>query len=358
MADTSSVLEYKCPCCDAGLVFDSTSQKLHCEFCDNTFELETLQELNSNEPAQDTFDADLKSEQWDASESLQLQTFTCTACGGVLTTDQQTAATFCPFCGNPTVLPGRVSGGVKPEAVIPFKNTKEDAKNAFLEMCKGKRLLPDDFTSNNHIEKITGIYVPFWLFDCDADQKTKYKATTTHAWSDSRYNYVRTDHYLVTRDARASFVGIPVDGSSKMGDAIMESIEPFRYEDMESFNTAFLTGYFADKYDVESGSGEERIKERAARTMEAKIAESTIGYSSLVPMNRQQNIINGKAKYVLLPVWMLHTVYNGETYEFAMNGQTGKLTGTLPIDKAKATKWFLGVFGAVAAVVTLLLGLL
>lgn len=360
MADTTQVLEYKCPCCDAGLKFDGEAQQLHCEYCGNSFELEAVQALaDVQEPAHQTFDVDLAGcEEWSDTDSRQLQTFHCTSCGGELTTDQQTAATFCPFCGNPTVLPGRVSGGLKPTAVIPFQKTKEDAKSAFLEMCKGKPLLPDDFTSENHIEKITGIYVPFWLFDCDADQKSRFRATRVHTWADSKYNYVRTDHYLVTRDARAEFVGIPVDGSSKMGDAIMESIEPFRYEDLAEFSTAYLTGFFADKYDVPADSCEGRIRERAGKTMDAKIAESTLGYASLMPMNRQQNIVNGKGRYVLLPVWMLHSVYKGNTYEFAMNGQTGKLTGTLPIDKRKALAWFFGVFAGVTAVVTLLLGLL
>lgn len=360
MDDSSPVLEYKCPCCDAGLVFDGISQQLHCEYCDNTFELETVQEFNRvQEPQEDHFEySPTPSESWSSEDAEELTIFTCSACGGELTTDHQTAATFCPFCGNPTILPGRVSGGIKPAAVIPFRKTKEDAVAAFLQMCKGKRLLPDDFTSTHQIEKITGIYVPFWLFDCDADQKSSYRGTRVHTWSDSRYNYVRTDHYLVNRAARASFSGIPVDGSQKMEDAIMESIEPFDYSDLTDFNTAYLTGFFADKYDVEADSGESRIRERAAKTLDAKIAESTIGYASITPMNRNQNIHNGKGKYVLLPVWMLYTNYRDKTYVFAMNGQTGRLTGTLPIDKAKQNKWFFGVWAAVTAVAAVLLLLL
>lgn len=355
----ANVLEYKCPCCDAGLIFDGTSQQLHCDYCDNTFDLDTIQELYPQEQPPETFELEESRDfQWTTEQEQEVQTFACTSCGGVLTTDHQTAATFCPFCGNPTVLPGRVNGDIRPSAVIPFRKTKEDAVSAFLAMCKGKPLLPRDFTSTHQIEKITGIYVPFWLFDCSADQRSKFRATRTHTWSDSRYRYTKTDYFLLTRNAKAVFSGIPVDGSEKMDDAIMESIEPFRYEELTDFNTAYLTGFFADKYDVESASTEPRIRERASRTMDAKIAATAIGYSSLIPIQRQQNITGGSGRYVLLPVWMLHSEYKGKTYTFAMNGQTGKLTGTLPIDPARASAWFLGILGGVTAAVTLLLGLL
>lgn len=357
MSNTLKVLEYKCPCCGAGLKFSGTEQKLSCEYCDNTFELETVQEYKD---AQDkTFSEDIT---WDEQQTGELSSeeqslmcsYICNSCGGEIITDGTTAATFCPYCENPAVLPGNVSGGLRPDAVIPFKTTKEDAQKAFLKLCQGKRLLPKDFTSKNRLEKITGMYVPFWLYECSGDVDGQYKATRVKRWSDSNYNYTKTDHYMLTRAANADFIGIPMDGSSKMDNTIMESIEPFDMKESVDFNTAYLSGFLADKYDVEAKDGEERIRQRVSETLDDMMKPSFSGYASVIPSSRQLHVQHSKAKYVLLPVWMLHTKYQDKTYVFAMNGQTGKMTGTLPIDKKRELSWFGGIAGCVALAISLI----
>ena len=328
MSAADTVLEYKCPCCNAGLKFSQGVQKLTCEYCGNTFDLDTV------------------------------RTFLCPACGGVLMTDENTAATFCPYCENPAILPGRLSGGWKPEAVIPFRVTKEEAKAAFLRLCRGKPLLPRLFTREQRLEKITGIYVPFWLYDCGGDFHGRYSATRTHIWSDAKFNYTKTDHFLLTRAAQASFAGIPMDGSSKLDDALMESIEPFDYKDMVPFETAYLSGFFADKYDVEYQQGQERIRQRVETSLEDLLAPTFLGFATVVPTGRQVRVNHSRARYVLLPVWMLHTKYKDKTYVFAMNGQTGKMTGTFPICPKRTAAWFAAICGGVTTLAVLVQWLL
>lgn len=197
MDQQAQVLEYKCPCCNAGLRFDGQSQQLTCEYCDNTFELETVKAYHDSYAfTGDTihWDEGSYAQQWSEQEHLHIHAFQCPSCGGEIITEETTAATFCPFCDNPTIMPSRLSGGLKPDAVLPFVKTKEDAKAAFLNLCKGKPLLPKDFTHTQRLEKITGMYVPFWLYDCDAEFNGSYKATRIHRWSDSRYSYTKTDH--------------------------------------------------------------------------------------------------------------------------------------------------------------------
>ena len=355
MSNSAPVLEYKCPCCDAGLKFGSAAQKMSCEFCGNSFDLAAVEAYNTDAETSDTFawtDSDTAS--WTESESQHLQGFHCPSCGGEILTDDTTSATFCPYCDNPAIMPERVSGGLKPDAVIPFKTNKEDAQKAFSQLCKGKPLLPKDFVSQQRLEKITGIYVPFWLYTCSGSQNGRYRATRVHHWSDSRYNYRRTDYYLLTRSAKADFNGIPMDGSTKMDNTIMESIEPFDYTQMVDFETAYLSGYLADKYDVEHTAGKERIRQRVGSTLDDHIRSSMIGYSTVIPLQKQLQIEHSKAKYVLLPVWMLHSRYKDKTYVFAMNGQSGKMTGTFPICPKRSAAWFAGICAAVSAVVTLI----
>lgn len=274
-------------------------------------------------------------------------------------TDEVTAATFCPYCGNPTILPGRISGGLKPDGVIPFKLGKEDAKAAFLQLCKGKPLLPKFFAQEQQVEKITGMYVPFWLYDCESDFFASYRATKVRHWSDSRYHYTKTSYFHLNRGAIADFSGIPMDGSRKMDDTVMESIEPYDYSQLVDFETAYLSGFLADKYDVQASDGESRIRERVTVSMDELIAPTLVGYNSVLPTVKKVNIHHSKAKYVLLPVWMLSTRYKGKTYTFAMNGQTGKMTGELPICPKRCWAWFgsiaAGVFAFTLAMMALLM---
>ena len=134
----------------------------------------------------------------------------------------------------------------------------------------------------------------------------------------------------------------------------MESIEPFDLTQAVDFDTAYLSGFLADKYDVESKQGEERIRQRVDATLDELIAPSLTGYSSVIPNQKSLQVSHNRAKYMLLPVWMLCSKYRGETYIFAMNGQTGKMTGTLPIDNAKKWTWFAGIMAACTLVSTLL----
>lgn len=361
MNTNTDVLEFKCPCCDAPLIFGGVSQQMKCEYCDNTFDLETLRAFSDSKAPEEPTEVqweNANTTEWNSSEEISMRTFLCDACGGELITDSHTAATFCPFCGNPTILPGRLSGGVKPDAIIPFKTTKEDAKEAFLNLCKGKPLLPKFFTQDQQLEKITGMYVPFWLYDCHADFDGSYHATRMRTWSDSNYNYTKTDHYLLTRRSDASYSGIPMDGSSKMEDVFMESIEPYNYKDMVDFEMAYLSGFLADKYDVESKAGENRIRQRVEASMDDLLQDSLCGFHTVVPASRRLRIGHSKARYVLLPVWVLNTQYRKKTYTFAMNGQTGKITGSLPICPKRAWGWFLGIWAAAATVVSLVLTVL
>ena len=361
MEQETAVLEYKCPCCGGGLHFGEDSQQMKCPYCESEFAVDEIVEHNmkleqSGEP-EFQWD-DQQTEDLTQEDQNQLINFTCPSCGGEILTEQTTAATFCPYCDNPTIMPARVSGGLKPDGVIPFKTTKDDAKAAFLKLCKGKRLLPKFFTEDQRVEKITGMYVPFWLYDCDGDFKGHYRATRIHTWADSNYTYTRTQHYHLVRSAEAGFLSIPMDASRKMDNAIMESIEPYDYNQIVDFQTAYLSGFLADKYDVEASEGQERVKKRVSDSMDSLISDTILGYTTVAPMSRQMNVKHGKARYVLLPVWMLHTKYKDKTYVFAMNGQTGKMTGSFPVCPKRTAFWFGGVWAGVTAALTLMLTLL
>ena len=195
------------------------------------------------------------------------------------------------------------------------------------------------------------IYVPVWLFNADADANIRYKATKVRAWSDSNYNYTETSFYAISRGGKIGFERVPVDGSTKMDDALMESIEPYDFTGAVDFQTAYLAGFLADKYDVDSEQSIERANERIKKSTENAFASTVQGYSTVIPESTSIRLQNGKAKYALYPVWLLNTTWNGQRYTFAMNGQTGKFVGDLPLDKGAYTKWLFGLTSLIGAAV-------
>ena len=335
-----AILEYKCPCCGGPLQFDTDVQKMKCPYCDTEFSLETLQQYDSVKiEEEDQFEWDVKpGQEWAENETDGLLTYVCNSCGGEIVADENMAAS-CPFCGSPIVVKEKLGGVLKPDLVIPFKLDKKAAKEGLKQHYKGKTLLPKEFKSENHIEEIKGVYVPFWLFDADADGEVRYNATKVRMWSDSEYDYTETKYYRLYRKGHVRFENIPVDGSSKMPDDMMESIEPYDLKDAVDFQTAYLAGYLADKYDVTAEESIDRANQRIKRSAEEAFAKTVKGYTSVIPENTSVQLHGGKARYALYPVWLLNTTWKGNKYTFAMNGQTGKFVGDLPVDKGAVTRW-------------------
>ena len=253
-------------------------------------------------------------------------------------------------------MPGELSGALKPDWVIPFKQTKEEAVAALKAHYKKKPLLPKTFSSQNHLEEIKGVYAPFWLYDGEAQGSATFHATKVRHWREGRYDVTETSHYECQRAGALGFQRIPVDGSTKMPDEHMDAIEPFDYSELRPFSTAYLPGYLADKYDVDAASAEARAKTRAEGSLVGAMQDTVTGYTSVEKKDAEVEYRRTGLHYALLPVWLLSTKWNEKNYLFAVNGQTGKLVGDLPIDKAKLAAWFIGSWLLVFLVALLVLG--
>ncbi|MFI3173354.1 MAG: hypothetical protein R3Y58_13450 [Eubacteriales bacterium] len=353
---TNDVEQYKCPNCGGSIEFDSKTQQMKCPYCDSEFDMQTLKDLtniNSTEeldPEWEAYGADSGNGDWTQEERDSVSRYVCQSCGGEIITDVTTVASKCPYCDSQVVIASELAGAFRPDLLIPFKYDKKAAKESLYGFFKNKKLLPNCFKEETHIEEIQGIYVPFWLFNCTADGKAVFSATKMKRWSDSNYNYTKTSHYAVTRAGEMDFIKVPADGSEKMDDTLMESIEPYNYADAVDFQTAYLSGYLAEKYDVTSDQNQSRINERIVSSLMTKLKGTVHGYSTVVPGHKSIAAKNGEIQYALLPVWMLNTKYNGKNYVFAMNGQTGKFVGDLPIDQGKAVKYFMKAYAICAAI--------
>lgn len=350
LTENNTVEQYKCPNCGAAITFKAGTQNLKCEYCDCEVDIEVLAQYNQvskeeeNQVSWSDYEDGKGGIDWNQEESEDIKKYSCGSCGGTIMTDKVTVATKCPYCDSTVISSSEMGGEYRPDLVLPFQVSKEEAIAGLSKYLQGKKLLPDAFASRNYIEDVTGVYVPFWLFDSKVDGRISYKATKIKTWRMGDFQYTRTDFYMINRRGKASFVNVPADGSSKMDDTLMESIEPFDYTKGVDFNTAYLSGYLAQNYDVKSGELANRISERMGNSMVSLCDATVHGYSTKTMTHK--NIVNseGDISYALLPVWILNTKYNDQLYTFAMNGQSGKFVGELPIDKTKAVKYFMKSF--------------
>ena len=241
--------------------------------------------------------------------------------------DQQTAL-FCYYCHNPVILAGKMTGDFKPNKVIGFKLTRDQAVDKFKDWCGKKMFIPKDFKSEQQIEKITGLYVPFWVADCGIRADFSAVGKNIRTWSSGNYVYTETKEYRVVRDA-----------------------------DMKDFSMSYLSGFFADKYDVDKAGVFPRIKSRASQAGKNVIRDSISSYSKLSVTSEDYKVQNTNWKYAMLPIWFMSYKYHDDVYEFAVNGQTGKLAGTPPLDKRKL-KLFSAALGAGVMLLVYLGGML
>lgn len=273
-----------------------------------------------------------------------MRAYGCPSCGAELICEESTAATSCPYCGNPTVVPGQFSGALRPDFIVPFKLSKEDAVKALKSHYKGKFFLPKSFTGENHVQEIRGIYVPFWMFDGEAEGDAHYEAARSRTYRSGDYEITETKHYDVYRAGTVTFEKVPVDASSKMPDGHMDSIEPYDYKELKPFSTAYLPGFLADKFDVTVEQSRQRADQRCEGTLASALRGTVKRYDFCVLRESSVHLRRGKVHYALMPVWMLNTKWHGKDFLFAMNGQTGKLVGDLPVSWGK----FWGLFAAIA----------
>ena len=343
-------VSYKCPNCGAPLSYLPGTDHVTCEYCGTTFETDVIEDMfqKAQERAaaaereqEEKWETETAGEGWSEEEAAGLHAFHCSACGAELVTDANTMATECCYCGNPTMIPARFDGALKPDEIIPFRKTKKEAVAALKAFYEGKRLLPAAFKKGNRVEHVQAMYVPYWLFDAKIKAQATFRAKHIHEYDDGDENVKEISVYECYREGKMTFLRVPVDGSEKMDDTFMESIEPFDYSQLEDFTPAYLTGALADRYDVDADAAVPRADERIAQSA-ADLLEDTVEDYDEVEINGEPDIRKkkGDVAYVMAPVWILTTRYENTPYMFLMNGQTGKMAGSLPYDNKKSYVYF------------------
>lgn len=325
----SDVKQYKCPYCVAELKYSADKHLFVCEYCLSEFSENDLKKFNKDDETNET-ENKKQAEEFENGTNL----YSCPSCGAEIISDTNTAATFCYYCHNPVILKGSVSGKYRPSKVLPFEFGRDKAVEIFNNWAKKKWFIPKEFLSDKQMEKVTGLYVPFWITDSETTAHMDAVGKKIRTWSSGDYRYTETSEFNVVRDAKIRYKGLPADGSKKIEDSLMEAIEPFDYTKTKDFSMAYLSGFFADKYDVDKTQVFPNIKSRIEKGNKDFLM-NTVHYDSLSGVVNNTHIDKINWEYMMLPVWFMTYQYKGEMYEYAINGQSGKISGRLPLSKLK-----------------------
>ncbi len=339
-------VQYKCPNCGGELKFNAEKQLFSCEYCLSDFTEEQVKQIFKKNEETDLSEKNADKAVKDFEDHTNL--YTCPSCGAEIMAEETTSATFCYYCHNPVILSGRLSGEYKPGRVIPFKVTREAAVDSFKRWCKSKWFIPKDFKSKRQLEKITGVYVPFWIADCKTNAGLNAVGKQIRSWTAGDYRYTETREFAVSRRADIKVKGVPADGASKIPDELMEAIEPFDYKESREFSMSYLSGFIANKYDVDKGKVFPRVRQRVNDACVSVLNESIVNYSIMVGKNVHIDILSTDWQYMLLPVWFMTYKYGGKMYSFAVNAQNGKTDGMPPLSYPRLLS-FCGIIAAASA---------
>ena len=329
-------LSYKCPNCTMPLRFDNEMKRFVCEYCDGSFLLEEIKDAANGEEGYNwhEYKEELHEEVLTGTKS-----YVCKFCGAEIVADAVTSATKCPYCGNVLLVSESLTGMLRPNKLIPFEIDRDRLRELFNAFVKTKNFVPKEFKDNPVFKDIMGVYEPFWLYDSGVDGSVNYTATKVRHWSDASYDYTETKYYEIDVAGQVKYREVPADGSKRLDDNTMDSLEPFDYSKMIDFEPGYLSGYLAERFDVDADANLERTKLRMWNSTEAQFRSQVEGYSSVSHKSSNLRQFDRNVQYALFPIYVFAIEYKDKMYNYAVNGQTGKIVGELPFSKGLYRKW-------------------
>lgn len=361
-----SVVSLKCPNCEGELIFNPRTQKYKCEYCGSDFLITDIENFEaegdsfSDTPGEegDSFsNASVKEKEssadgteTDGEEEARALVYTCPSCGAEIVTDETTAATFCYYCHNPIVLSGQVTGDFKPDLVIPFSIDRKQAEEHFLNFVHKKKFVPNAFFNRKQIENLSGVYFPYWVYDGEIDGKVEAEGSKIRVWTSGDVEYTETRVYRLEREGIVSIDDLTKNALQKANLMLAEGVLPYDFSKAEEFHMGYLSGFLAEKRDIERADLEPRVNEEVRHYTEELLEDTIHGYTGVHTVNSAVHPKENHWSYVLLPVWTVtYKGTNGKIYYYSMNGQNGRTFGELPVDYKKVF-----LFGAMIGLIVFL----
>ena len=349
-------MTYKCPNCYGALKYNAALDKMECEYCGSIFTMDEINQLYAHmeektsqytdgqikaqsqvnrENQNPDLNAANKNQDTIEKEKLNVNIYRCSSCGAELAVNGVESSSFCAYCGQPTVIFSRVEGMDKPDVVIPFSVTKEQAIGIMQQRVRKVLYIPAKLKKID-IERVRGIYVPFWTYDMryEDDLIIRYK--------------VKSGKTTVTKYARrageTTFRDLTYDASRMLNDDSSQKLEPFYVKNSVPFDAKYLSGFYADRYDMAMNVIRGNAIQKACDLFVGEVMKTVPGSGHQVVSSDPKVDLLGN-KYLLAPVWFMTVRYENIPYTLMVNGQTGKLVGGLPYVMWKVVVTMIVLFG-------------
>lgn len=313
-----------CPNCSGNLLFSPSRQAMYCRMCGGTFKPE---DVGESDRASVTYDCNI---------------YSCPSCGGTIAVTGTEVSTSCVYCGNATVIFDRVSKQQRPEGIIPFKLTREKAVEIVRKQMKGSPFIPEEIR-NVKEEDIKGIYIPYWLASAKSYDCMILRSQVKHGKNSSTYYYGRA--------AFIDAINMPVEAVSSINDKFSKRIEPFDLNDLVDFDEDYLMGFYSNTPDLTREELQQTVDNKIHKKLADYFCQTLPGTRPDVSQAMHWTKMCDNEIMMFCPCWFYTFVYKKKTYTFMVNGQNGKVAGTLPWNKGPIVKKGL----LLASIITLLL---
>lgn len=300
-----------CRNCAGRLVFNPASQKLECATCGSSFRPEDVEDEN----------AERHTKYYDT------RVYTCSHCGAEVVTSDTESSTFCVYCGNPAIVFNRVAKEYRPDGILPFQVTKEEAVNYIKLRFRKNPIVPKEVKDKCVPGNLRGIYIPYWIVNADYTEADYLKGEVKQGKS--------TETRYYSRAGNVKFKNIPIDGSNILNDDISRKLEPFYLEDSKEFDEDYLNGFYSNVSDLEFHDLRSSAAYRCHVMFEEEVVKSVKARNVKILDSVYHVDVQDDPIYLMMPVWFFTFRFEDKPYTMLVNGQTGKVVGTMPWQKKK-----------------------
>ena len=328
----------KCPSCGGKMAFNVPTQALKCGYCESDILIDDYYLSNEAEVSKDTY---------------TVTVYGCPDCGAELSAPDDQTVAYCSYCGGESNLTMKQEEAVKPARIIPFKISKEDAAKTYENALKTRLYVPKELKEGEHLNAFRGIYIPYLSYEVDIPNNA-LRLSATKKYTKGNWDY--HEDYEIDTVVGGTVKGMSYDASSSFDDSIAREISPFDVTDQKNFNEAYIAGFYSDRLSTPPETYGDTVEETAIDAFYSGIGERAGGVKVTAPRDysekKMQTGINGyRYRVDLFPVWFLTWKNRNRVAYSVMNGQTGKLSMDIPVNK----KAFFTVSGIMTAVLFIIL---
>ena len=339
----AGLIVYTCPNCGGDMTFDPNKGDYQCVFCRSRV---TQAQMDEETKKQKEKEAAEKAQQEEKKDESGAVVYNCPSCGAQIVTEESTAATFCYYCHNPVILSGRLEGKYTPDYVVPFAIDRNKALGIFSDWIAKKKFVPKSFYNKDQIDKFSGVYFPYLVYNCKVSGYIDAEGKRVERNRIGDMEDITTGIYHVRRDGEMPVKNVSKNALKKANKILVEGVQPFDMKDLKPFNMGYLSGFMAEKRDIEPEELRPGVEAEVKDYARYQLQNSVAGYEDLQITKDALKISDEEWKYALMPVWTVtyKDPHTDKFYYFSMNGQNGKVLGELPVDEGLIRNYFLKIF--------------